>query len=59
MNSHLKGFKFCSARWAKINKTLSIRFIQVIIRLFVKFTPHLNHSDDFIQFLIAFGTLHS
>ena len=56
LNSHLKAFKFRPARWAKIDKTLSIRFIKVIIRLFTKLTPHFNNSDDLTQCLFAFGT---
>ena len=56
LNSNLKDLKLCSACWAKIDKTLPICFIKVIIRFFIESTPHFDHSDDFAQFLFALWT---
>jgi len=56
LNSNLQDLKLCPACWAKIDKTILICFIKVIIRLLIKSTPHFDNSDDLIQFFFTFWT---
>ena len=56
VNSDLKDLKLCSAYRAKIDKAFPVSFFKVIIRFFIKSTPHFDNPDDLSQSLFTFWT---